>query len=266
MALSKSQLKRQRKKQKWLERRPEKRRLEREKKKERRRIQKELQKDGHAIAKPYKVKQMCESQNKFRIVIDMDFEDLMTDNELSKSCQQVARIYSANRHSENPCQLYVTSLKGKVRDKFLKTNTGCEKWDINRSELDYTELFSEELAKAKRPSDTRGLPRLVYLSGDSDETLGSVEELVDDEQRVFVIGGLVDHNRHKNLCQKRAQERGVYTAKLPIKEHVSMNQRHILSTVAVFEILLRVLGNKQGWPEALAEAIPKRKQVKAELQ
>lgn len=256
--ISKSQLKKQLKRQKWLEKRPEKRRLEREKKKEKRKSQRDEKQAGCPANKPIRTTLMSDSTNKFRVVIDLDFEEFMTDNELSKACQQVARIYSINRHSENPCQLYVTSLKGSVRDKFLKTNTGCDKWDIHRSEQSYQELFDKEI-KSTCDDNKQTISKLIYLSGDSENTLEPVCELLKDKNRIFVIGGLVDHNRHKNLCQRRAEECGVYTARLPIKEHVKLSQRHILSTVTVFDILLKVLASQQDWPEALAGAIPKRK-------
>lgn len=261
--ISKNQLKKQIKRQKWLELRPERRRLEREKRKQKRQLQaqekaKEEDGSGEQVRdeKPLssKIRLMSESSNRFRIVIDLDFDEFMTDSELSKSVQQVGRIYAANRHSPSPCQLYVTSLTGRVRDKFMKTNTGCENWDINLSQLSYEELIREsdgETAKTK----------LIYLSGDSDNVLPEVDEILKEESKVFVIGGLVDHNRHKNLCQTRAEQRGVYTARLPIKEHIKLNQRHILSTVTVFEILLRISGQKQSWKEALAGSIPKRKQA-----
>lgn len=263
--LSKTQQKKLLKRQKWLQTRPERRKLEREKKKLKRQqaaMEKaavdsgDNQDDTPDMLKTHSKKvwkTMKESQNKFRVVIDLDFEDYMTENEISKATQQVGRIYSLNRHSDQPCQLYISSLKGKILDRFAITNAGFKSWDINHSEKDYLELFDD------RANDIDFKKQFIYLSGDADETLPSVEDLLKDETKIFVIGGLVDHNRHKNLCYMRAREKGIPTARLPVQENVTLCQRHIFSTVTVFEIMLQVLCYKRSWGDALRSAIPKRK-------
>lgn len=66
--------------------------------------------------------------------------------------------------------------------------------------------------------------RLVYLTADSPHVLHT---LVDED--VYVIGGLVDRNRHKNLCLQRATALGVRHAQLPIAEAVAMSTRRVLA-------------------------------------
>lgn len=253
--ISKSQLKKINRHQKWLDGRPERRRLEKEKRKlKRRALAKEMEQKGEAFTNHKSTNLMKDSINRFKVVIDMDFESYMTDNEISKSVQQVGRIYAANRHAENPFQLYVTSLKGKIRDRFSITNKGFENWDINHSELDYLNFFRKDSTSGNVDE------QFLYLTGDSQETLPNTSKLLDEYQsRIFIIGGLVDHNRHKNLSYNRALERGIKTAKIPISQHIKLSQRHTLCTVSVFEILLKVLGEGKSWPEALVTSIPKRK-------
>lgn len=256
--ISKSQMKRLLKRQKWLEGRGERRKQEREKRKIKRReaAQKRDQAGETGVIKP-RTKLMSESENKFRVVIDMDFEDYMTEHEISKAILQVGRIYAINRHSENPCQLYISSLKNRILEKMNTTNVGYKNWDINYSDKSYLDLFKGE--GADETSENASLKRnIIYLSGDSHTNLPEVEDLLKDTSKIYVIGGLVDHNRHKNLCQTRAQELNIQTAKLPIKEHIKLSRRHILSTVAVFEVLLKVLGDKMNWNDALKTGIPKR--------
>lgn len=60
---------------------------------------------------------------------------------------------------------------------------------ITRSAVSYVDHFEAEKE------------RLVYLTADSATEL---EEL--DPKDVYVIGGLVDRNRHKNLCFERAEQ------------------------------------------------------------
>lgn len=261
--ISKNQLKKQLKRERWLEGRGERRKLEREKKKAARRLQAKLKEEKGEKLETEKFSLMSNSSNKFRVVIDMNFEAYMTDAEIGKAVQQVGRIYALNRHSKNPCQLFVTSLKGKIKDIFQFKNAGYVNWDINHSELSYSELFRSDQQQESTLENTGTIvqkpPELLYLSGDSEHLLPDVDSLLLDNSKIFVIGGLVDHNRHKNLCYQLAVDNNIPTAKLPIKEHVTLCQRHILSTVAVFEILLRVLSDHQQWPEALKSAIPKRK-------
>lgn len=245
--LSKNQYKKLARKKKWLESRAERRRIEKVRKKA-----KKLELDKLGIPSvPKRIKLMSDSSNKFRVVIDMDFEEFMTVQETQKAVKQLGRIYATNRHSENPCQLYITSLKGLIRERMAITNTGYDKWDANMTDKSYLEVFSDNGLNYKE--------QFVYLSGDSEESLPEVDELLRDESKIFVIGGLVDHNRHKNLCHKRASELQIKTAKLPLKEHIKLSQRHVLSTFAVFEIMLHVLSSRKQWPEALQLAIPKRK-------
>lgn len=264
IAMSKSQMKKHLRHQKYLANRPKKRQLEKEKRRAKRRLlAEERDTTQQSIKKHYTL--MSESNNKFRVVIDMDFENYMTDSEIGKAVQQIARVYSINRHSENPVQLYISSLNGKIKEKCAINNVGYQNWDVNMSELNYLNLFIDK--NGEQTSDTNKInnDNFIYLSGDANETLADAESLLKDDSKIFVIGGLVDHNRHKNLCHERALERGIKTAKLPIEEHLTLNQRRILSTVTVFEILLHILGSHKQWPEALLEAIPKRKIASSEL-
>lgn len=74
-------------------------------------------------------------------------------------------------------QLYVTNFNGKSESEMQKHN-GFEHWDINFHVEDYLKIF---------PKD-----KLVYLTSESDNI---VTELNPD--KVYIIGGLVDHNSHK---------------------------------------------------------------------
>ena len=96
-------------------------------------------------------------------------------------------------------------------------------------------------------------PDVVYLTSDSPHTLGELKP-----HSTYIIGGLVDKNRHKGICYRTACDKGIKTAKLPIGEYMQMQSRFVLATNHVVEIMLRWL-ECGDWGEAFMKVIPKRK-------
>ncbi len=101
--------------------------------------------------------------------------------------------------------------------------------------------------------------------------------------QVYIIGGVVDKNRHKGLSLERATTHGIATGRLPIDEYVRMTACRVLTTVhgawmtcdwqcvpacfgsnvpcyivAVVEILNEYVKRKD-WKEAFLAVIPMRK-------
>lgn len=62
-----------------------------------------------------------------RIVIDLDFQDLMRPNELSSLVQQVMYSYGCIRRAEKPLRLVLTSVKDEVKTKLEKIK-GFDSW------------------------------------------------------------------------------------------------------------------------------------------
>jgi tRNA (guanine9-N1)-methyltransferase len=58
---------------------------------------------------------------------------------------------------------------------------------------------------------------LTYLTADAKEELTSLEG-----KEGYIIGGVVDRNRHKNLCFEKAKRLGIASARLPIGDHLRM--------------------------------------------
>ncbi|PWN52552.1 hypothetical protein IE53DRAFT_378041 [Violaceomyces palustris] len=97
---------------------------------------------------------------------------------------------------------------------------------------------------------------VVYLTADTDDT---IEEL--EEGKTYIIGGIVDRNRYKNICAKKADDLGLRKARLPIDPvHLSghMNSRQVLTVNQVVDILLGWV-EKKDWKLALERGLPKRK-------
>lgn len=94
---------------------------------------------------------------------------------------------------------------------------------------------------------------VIYLTSDSPNTLDELKPY-----STYIIGGLVDKNRHKGICYKTACDRGIKTAKLPIGQYMEMQSRFVLATNHVVEIMVRWL-DCGDWGEAFLQVIPKRK-------
>jgi tRNA (guanine9-N1)-methyltransferase len=93
----------------------------------------------------------------------------------------------------------------------------------------------------------------VYLTADTETKL---DVITDDS--IYVIGGLVDKNRHKNICLRRARELELATGRLPISDYVKMAQRQVLAVNHVGEAIIRRI-ETDDWALALKEVIPQRR-------
>lgn len=120
---------------------------------------------------------MANSQCKVSVILDLDFENYMDDKSIAKCIKQVNHCYSINRRSNNPLQIHVTSLNGKMKTEISK-HSGYHNWDVNFHESHYTQLFERS--------------KIVYLTAESENVLETFED-----DKFYVIGGLVDHNSHK---------------------------------------------------------------------
>ncbi|OJD37980.1 trna m g methyltransferase domain containing protein [Diplodia corticola] len=213
-------------------------------------------------------------------VFDCSFDELMMDKEMKSLGQQITRCYSDNRNAAYRAHLCISSFGGNLKERFDGLLNGHYKsWKGFRAfEEDFVEVAEKakgwmgdlreggrlagtlaEIADrekkgekaAEERDDRRG--EVVYLSSEGTETLHELKPY-----STYIIGGLVDKNRYKGICHKRATERGIKTAKLPIGEFLQMNSRSVLATNHVNEIMLQWLACGD-WGEAFMKVIPKRK-------
>ncbi|CAG9817350.1 unnamed protein product [Phaedon cochleariae] len=235
--------KRQRKKYmkclKWDQVKKEKRLKERLKMKEKKYQAKLNNIDLGPSRKELKRIKMKDSPCKVSVCIDLSFDELMTDKDMAKTIKQILRVYTENRRSKTPMQLHLSSFNGRSKKEFSRHH-GYEHWDLNFHSIDYIDIFPKE--------------NLVYLSSESDNVLSKL-----DDEKIYIIGGLVDHNSQKGICYNKAVEQGIDHAKLPIDEYFWMKHRKVLTINQVFEILLYV-SKGSTFKEAFEQILPKRKQ------
>jgi tRNA (guanine9-N1)-methyltransferase len=218
------------------------------------------------------------------IILDCGFDELMLEKEIVSLSNQVTRSYSENRRSIYRTQLIVSSFNGRMRERFetvlAKAYLG---WTAARFVEDDFVVAAEQARDTMREkmkgwrlhgplatanaavhagtttedpekatySTTEG--EIIYLTSDSEHTLTHLSPY-----STYIVGGIVDRNRHKGICYKRAMDRGIRTAKLPIGDYLNMTSRFVLATNHVVEIMLRWL-ECGDWAEALSRVIPKRK-------
>lgn len=163
--------------------------------------------------KALKRNRMDDSKNPFTIAVDLDFDDLMIDKDICKCAKQLLWVYTINRKSEMPLHLHYTGLNigGRIQQA-LQRNDGYQNWDIKITDDSFLNVFKHA--------------QIVYLTSDSDNVLNEL-----DKESVYIIGGLVDHNHHKGLSLKRAEEKGLRHARLPLSEHISIKTRTVLTIV-----------------------------------
>jgi hypothetical protein len=68
------------------------------------------------------------------IVIDLDWNDVLTEKEMSSLAAQLMHIYGAMKRSDRPLKLYLTSLKGKIKDILYKIK-GAPNWKVRDTQL-----------------------------------------------------------------------------------------------------------------------------------
>ena len=183
-----------------------------------------------------------------RIVLDCDFASLMTEQEIRSLMQQLSYCYSANSRAEVPAHLIFSGIAGGMDATLHKQMPGVNKWKVTLTDKPYIEHF------AGAEGD------LVYLTADSPNEL---QEL--DPSKAYIVGGLVDRNRHKGVCYEKAVAQGVATARLPIGEYLQLRASAVMCTNHVVEMLVKWL-EVRDWEAAFKEVVPNRKRKGAEGQ
>ena len=214
------------------------------------------------------------------LIIDCGFDDLMTDGERISLGSQLTRSYSDNYKAPFHTHLFISSWGGLLKQRFdTVLERSHEKWrGVRFFEEDFIEVskkaakFMEDEKKGgkmagiferyappkSQTDESTPAPDLrdrevVYLTSDSSETLETLKPY-----STYVVGGLVDKNRHKGICYKTACNKGIKTAKLPIGQYMEMQSRFVLATNHVVEIMLRWL-ECGDWGQAFLQVVPKRK-------
>lgn len=195
-------------------------------------------------------------ENNFEICLDCAFEDKMTDREIASLASQIRYCYSSNKRAEFPCLFTATSLSttGKIL-QHLQKETGFPEWK-NRAfvstERHFMDHFNNNQSQSLQSEETR--KELIYLTSDSENVISEVQN-----DKVYIIGGIVDRNRHKHIALNTANALHISHGRLPLESYLSkMPSTKVLTCNHVFGILLKYRQLKD-WTKALQDILPSRK-------
>jgi tRNA (guanine9-N1)-methyltransferase len=187
-------------------------------------------------------------ESSFRVCLDCSFEKDMTGKEIGSLSLQLRYCYGINKSSPHPCLLSATGVGGETLTHLQKVS-GFDEWS-NRA-FSCTERSLEDYYRDN-------ISQIVYLTSDSQNVL---EDL--DNEKIYIIGGIVDRNRLRRAAIDRAERLGVATARLPLDKHLKeMASTRVLTCNHVFEILIKFREHGKSWKKALHDVLPQRKEAK----
>ncbi|KAJ7639363.1 guanine-1-methyltransferase-domain-containing protein [Roridomyces roridus] len=240
---SKKSLKKAAKRERFQAQKLERRAREKVAKKEKQRIRAEKRAAGELDEEdlPKKKKPRVGPPFGGRVVVDLGFDEKMTEKEVHSLCSQLAYTYSANRNAGHQFSLLFTGLDGKTLARMdSMSDAGYKRWANSEFWTEgYERLWSE---------DPTVKPTIVYLTADSDEELTELKP-----EETYIIGGICDHNRLKRRPTVSA------LPVLPIGTYLSdLKTRKVLTVNQTFEILVHWVDTRD-WESAFHTVIPKRK-------
>lgn len=266
----------------------ERRARERARRKERRKREREARENDPSLEikrEPKPVAQVFDA----RVVVDLGFDDLMTVDETTSLAAQLGYLYGVNRASSHPFQEVVFTGAGRISGRslgFIPPEAGANTFPSTPSTSE-SSLFQDRVGqhmemksvgmwrrwKRIKLQEYGGVEALwhghkdqlpvcdkqdvIYLTADTNDTIETLEP-----GKTYVIGGIVDRNRYKYLCAKKAEALGVRVARLPIDpsflDGQKMNARKVLTVNQVFAILVGWTETRD-WTTALKRGLPTRK-------
>lgn len=178
----------------------------------------------------------------------------MTLKELTSLSHQIKMSYADNQKRKHKATLIIANYH-QIKENLIQNHINWQVHFINDYIIDHLHknktLNIVEQLNAKNIND-----HCIYLSSDANE------ELVDlCINKIYIVGGIVDRNRHKNYVYGIGKEKNVRCCRLPIDRYVKMNCVAVLTTNQVFSILMDFYEGRD-WKEAFVNNIPKRKIIK----
>ncbi|CAI5758239.1 unnamed protein product [Candida verbasci] len=220
--LSKNEWKRQQKAKKKEELKIQNKELLKEKKKEQRKRKRQriLEDEEYRLSLKKPTNQI---ESGVKIIIDCQFDSYMSEKEIISLSNQIRTCYSAMRHCKYNLPITVTSFNNRLKERYENKLSEYVNWQG----IEFKSESIEELLENKDNKD-----KMVYLTPDTEE---DVMDILPDY--TYIIGGIIDKNRHPKLCLNKAKELGIKVGRLPIGQYINLNGRNVLVTNHVYQLL-----------------------------
>lgn len=179
------------------------------------------------------------------ILVDCSYDDLMRQGEINSRNSQLIFCYSTSMKMdvERPLRLSVIGASTSLFD-FLQRVQMNGVWSAN-----ITTRSLESLIK----SNEIDIQRLVYLTADADNEINTY-----CSSNTYIIGGLVDRNRHNGITLRKAQALGIRTGKLPLHKYCDLTGSIVLSINHIFSFMT-YLHCGMSFKEVVDIIVPRRK-------
>ena len=230
-----------------------------------------------------------DASKKIGVVIDCGYDDYMNEKEVVSLSSQITRAYSSNRQAVKAyyakevekqkesgadgerkemdiapaAQLVISGLDKRLKQRFESVLPDYKKWDPECAQFKETSLQSVlDKWNGDDSVEDQDYSNVVYLSADTEDVMTELKA-----GEIYVVGGIVDKGRHKNLCKTTAESLGhnIRIRRLPIDEYIKLSGRKVLTTAHVVELLLKWCEYKD-WKKAFEEVLPPRKMGQNEEQ
>ena len=177
------------------------------------------------------------------VVIDCGFEQQMNVKELKSLAQQLNYVHIRMKKSQNLFRLGLINYKGAFVD--ISKDRNIPNWDF--ADLEPGDI-QDYISKRGLNSEN-----VIYLSPDGEEEVQAFED-----NKTYIIGGLVDNTVNLNQTKEKAKEHKLKAQRLPLDEFRKINHfRPCLNINTVFEIIDNYKSSKD-IQKAIFEALPDR--------
>ncbi|KAF7457182.1 tRNA (Guanine-1)-methyltransferase [Cryptosporidium felis] len=195
------------------------------------------------------------------IIIDCDFDDKSSDRNIRSLIVQLSLSYSYIRKSKIPLEMIICGVSNRLKQGLSKTL--AETW----LGVEISDKKIEQIVNSDRfldfdiiylTADSKNLLQFTNYSPAGDDRQGTNKQGFSENQ-VFIIGGIVDRNKYKNISKFKAEKLNLKTAKLPILESgITLNSNQVLTINHVVECIVKY-NETYDWFTTFNSILPKRK-------
>lgn len=194
------------------------------------------------------------------IIIDCDYDDKLSERNIKSLVVQLSLSYSYIRKSRIPLKMIICGISKRLKEGLLKTFANT--WlGVELSEESVNKIICDKYL------DKNTNYNITYLTADSENVLNYCEndDINDknkqgfDNKEIFIIGGIIDRNKYKNISKVKAENSNIKTARLPIKESgIMLNSHQVLTINHVIECIVKY-NETSDWYNTFNLILPKRK-------